>query len=59
MGRIFEKHPLEMTLEEIDAVMDKYFANISKAALVKNRLKAGFPPEAIIMPEQTEVAGEL
>ena len=43
MGRIFEKHPLEMTLEEIDAVVDKYFANISKAELVKNRLKAGFP----------------
>jgi len=39
---IFKKHPMDMTPEEIDEVIERYFRTLSFEALIDKMLKAGF-----------------
>ena len=44
---MFDKPITEMTLEEIDAMVEEYFNNVDKIELLFGLLEAGFKPNEI------------
>lgn len=42
---MFNKLPMEMTENEMDAMIDNYFKNVEKDELLNDLLSAGFKPE--------------
>jgi len=44
---MFDKPITEMTLEEIDCAVEKYFNGVNKLELLLDLLLAGFQPEEI------------
>lgn len=42
---MFNKHPLEMTFDEIDAMVDNYFETVEKTELFNDLISSGFKIE--------------